>query len=132
MNEEREKKYRKEFDDYRIQSRQKKEIEDKLDKIKERVAAMLHEDKINTVSTNLDIGEQWTALYQPRVTNSTDLKLLMETVGSKKYSEIVTPKESTSLYIKKAGKEKKSSLTNEMPVNDPSAKLNIPDGTILS
>jgi hypothetical protein len=129
----REKKYRDQFDEYRLLNRQKGEIEDRMDKIKERVAGMLHEDKTNEKIVDLASGEKWKAAYQTTSRASTDLKALMEIVGPKTYSELVTQKESTFLTIRKAGKEKKdSSLMNSKPVEDDITRPFVPTGTVLS
>ena len=129
----REKEYRENYEKYRILNRQKGEIEDQMDKVKEHVAGMLHEDKCNEKIAELSNGESWKAAYQTTSRSTTDLKLLMETVGPSKYSEIVTPKESTFLTIRKAGKEKKdASILNAKPVEDDLNKPFIPTGTVLS
>ena len=105
----------------------------RMDKIKERVAGMLHEDQINEKITELSNGEKWKGTYQSASRTTTDLKMLMETVGPAKYSQIVSQKESTFLTIRKAGKEKKkASLTNVKPVEEDDVKPFIPTGTILS
>jgi len=132
-NFQREKKYREEYEKYRLLSRQVKEIETQMDKIKEGVAIMLHEDKSNEKIVGLSNGENWKAAYQTTSRSNTDLKLLMETVGPNKYSEIVTSKDSTFLTIRKAGKEKKdTSLMNAKPVEDNINKPGIPIGMVLS
>jgi hypothetical protein len=129
----REKKYREEYEEYRTLNRQKAEIETRMDKVKERVAGMLHEDKTNEKIIELSNGEPWTGKYQSQSRANTDLKLLMETVGPSKYSEIVTQKETTFLTIRKAGKEKKdASLVNAKPVEEDINKPFVPTGTVLS
>jgi hypothetical protein len=130
---EKETKYRNNFDEYRILSRQAKEIADRMDAIKERIAIMLHEDRINEKILPLANGENWKAGYQTTTRQNTDLKLLMEMLGPTRYAEVVTPKESTYLTIKKAGKEKKdtSKLTSK-PVEESDGMPDIPTGTMLS
>jgi len=129
----REKKYREEYEQYRLYNRQKAEIEANMDKIKERVATMLHEDKANEKIVELSNGEKWTGKYQSQSRASTNLVALMELVGPKSYGEIVTQKETTFLTIKKAGKEKKdASLTTAKPVEDEIDKPFVPMGTVLS
>jgi hypothetical protein len=130
---EREKPYRESYEEYRILNRQKSEIEERMDKIKERVAGMLHEDKINERIVDLSSGEKWKAAYQTTARSTTDLKALMELIGPKSYSEIVTQKESTFLTIRKAGKEKKdTTMINSKPVEDDVNKPFIPGGIVLS
>lgn len=128
----REKKYREEFEEYRLLNRQKTEIEARMEKVKERVAGMLHEDKTNEKIIEIANGEKWKGTYQTTSRTVTDLKLLMEVVGPRKYDEIVSQKPTTFLTIRKAGKEKKdSSLVNSKPVDD-DEKSFIPTGTVLS
>ncbi len=130
---EREKQYRENYDEYRLLNRQKGEIEDRMDKVKEHIAGMLHEDQTNEKIVDLSNGEKWKAAYQTTSRSTTDLKLLMETVGPSKYSEIVTQKESTFITIRKAGKEKKeASILNARPVEDNLVKPFVPTGTVLS
>ncbi len=129
----REKKYREEYEQYRLYNRQKAEIETNMDKIKERVATMLHEDKANEKIVELSNGEKWTGKYQSQSRVSINLVALMDLVGPKSYGEIVTQKETTFLTIKKAGKEKKEvSLTTAKPVEDKIDKAFVPMGTVLS
>lgn len=128
----REKQYREEFEEYRLMNKQKSEIETRMDKIKERVAGMLHEDQINEKIAELSNGERWKGTYQSTSRTVTDLKMLMETVGPAKYGQIVSQKESTFLTIRKAGKEKKEALTNIKPVDNDEIKPLIPTGTVLS
>jgi len=129
----REKQYRENYEEYRLLNRQKGEIEDRMDKVKECIAGMLHEDQTNEKVVDLSNGEKWKAAYQTTARSTTDLKLLMETVGPSKYSEIVTQKESTFLTIRKAGKEKKdSSILNAKPVEDNINKPFVPGGIVLS
>lgn len=129
----REKEYRESFEEYRLLNKQKTEIEARMDKVKEKVATMLHEDKANEKIIELSNGEKWKGTYQSSSRSVTDLKLLMETVGQRKYSEIVSQKESTFLTIRKAGKEKTdNTLVNSKPVDDDSVKPSIPAGTVLS
>lgn len=131
-NFQREKKYREEFEEYRLLNRQKTEIEARMEKVKERVAGMLHEDKVNEKIIEIANGERWKGTYQTTSRTVTDLKLLMEVVGPRKYDEIVSQKPTTFLTIRKAGKEKKdSSLVNSKPVDD-DEKSFIPTGTVLS
>ena len=128
----REEKYRKIIERYRELNRQKTEIEDAMNNIKEEAAQMLHEDKINEKVVELSDGEEWKAGYQSSSRSNADLKVLMEIVGPQKYDQIVTNKTSTFLVIKKAGKKKKSkSLTSTKPVEDSDNHF-IPDGIILS
>ena len=104
-----------------------------MDKVKEKIAGMLHEDQTNEKIVDLSNGEKWKAAYQTTARSTTDLKLLMETVGPKTYGEIVTQKPSTFLTIRKAGKEKKdTTLIHEKPVEDDINKPFIPIGTVLS
>ncbi|MFA7202511.1 MAG: hypothetical protein WC188_02195 [Candidatus Caldatribacteriota bacterium] len=123
--------YRDEIKEFKSLSNQKKEIESRMDLIKEKVAKYLHEDKINEKIVELEDGEKWKANYQTTSRNSTDLVALMELVGPTKYHEIVTQKESTFLVIKKAGKEKKSKFVNEKPI-DNEKNPQIPTGMMLS
>lgn len=125
----REKEYKDVYEQYRLYAQQKSEIEDNIDRVKKRVAAMLHEDKMNEKVIVLSNGEKWVGKYQSQTRSSTDLAALMELVGPEDYSKIVTLKEITFLTIKKAGKDKKN-LTNEKPVEDKTHF--IPIGTILS
>jgi len=126
------KKYREQYEEYRLLNKQKNEIEDRMNKVKERVAGMLHEDKINENIVEISNGEKWKATYQTQSRTTTDLKALMEIIGPKKYGEIVSQKESTFLTIRKAGKEKKeNSLINAKPVEDMDKPL-IPTGIVLS
>jgi len=129
----REKKYREEFEEYKLLAKQKAEIETRMDKIKENVAVLLHEDKVNEKIVELSTGERWKGAYQSTSRTNTDLKALMELIGPTKYSEIVTQKESTFLTIRKAGKVKADkTLLNEKPVEDNSNKPFIPNGLVLS
>lgn len=129
----RDKQYREQFDEYKLLNRQKGEIEDRMDKVKELVAGMLHEDQTNEKIVDLPSGEKWKAAYQTTSRTSTDLKALMELIGPKSYAEIVTQKESTFLTIRKAGKEKKdASILNAKPVEDDVNKPFIPGGIVLS
>lgn len=129
----REKQYQNQFEEYRILGRQKNEIEAKMDKVKENVAGMLHEDQSNEQIVELSNGERWKGAYQTTTKSSTDLKLLMETVGPKTYGEIVTQKPSTFLTIRKAGKEKKdTTLIHEKPVENDINKPFVPGGIVLS
>ncbi|HQF37143.1 MAG TPA: hypothetical protein PLL26_05915 [Candidatus Dojkabacteria bacterium] len=129
----REKKYREEYEEYKLLNKQKNEIEARMDKIKERVAAMLHEDKINEKIVELSNGEKWKGAYQTTSRTVTDLKMLMEIVGPGKYSEIVSQKETIFLTIRKAGKEKKDTLlTSTKPIEDNNVKPFVPTGTVLS
>jgi uncharacterized protein YydD (DUF2326 family) len=126
------KKYREQYEEYRLLNNQKNEIEGRMNKVKERVAGMLHEDMINEKIVELSNGEEWTGRYQSQSRSSTNLVALMELVGPKSYGEIVTQKETTFLTIRKAGKEKKeNSLINAKPVEDMDKPL-IPTGIVLS
>jgi len=126
------KKYREQYEEYRLLNNQKNEIEGRMNKVKERVAGMLHEDMINEKIVELSNGEEWTGRYQSQFRSSTNLVALMELVGPKSYGEIVTQKETTFLTIRKAGKEKKeNSLINAKPVEDMDKPL-IPTGIVLS
>ena len=128
-----EKKYREELEEYRLLNRQKSEIEDRMDKIKENIATLLHNDKINEKVVDLSNGEKWKATYQTNSRTTTDLKMLMEMIGPSRYSEIVSQKESTFLTIRKAGKDKKDvSLTSSKPVEDKEIRPDIPTGIMLS
>ncbi len=127
------KKYREEYEEYRLLNKQKKEIEERMDKVKERVAVMLHADKLNESIVELSNGEKWKATYQTTSRSVTDLKVLMEVVGPRKYDEIVSQKESTFLTIRKDGKKKtENSLLTAKPVEDEINKPLIPTGTVLS
>ena len=131
-DQEKDKKYRDKYEKYRIFSKQKSEIEDSMNSIKEEVAQMLHEDKMNEKIIKLQDGEEWKATYQSKTTTTTDLKALMEMLGPQRYGEVVGEKISTFLVIKKAGKKKRDdSLTSSKPV-DEKYNMNIPTGTILS
>ena len=126
------KKYRENFEQYRLLNLQKNEIEAKMDIIKEEVAQMLHRDKINEKIIELSNGEKWKGAYQTTVRTVTDLKALMEMIGPQRYNQIVSEKPSTFLTIRKSGKKKRDdSLVNSKPVQDEEKPL-IPSGTILS
>ncbi len=126
------KKYRENFEQYRLLNLQKNEIEAKMDIIKEEVAQMLHRDKINEKIIELSNGETWKGAYQTTVRTVTDLKALMEMIGPQRYNQIVSEKPSTFLTIRKSGKKKRDdSLVNSKPVQDEEKPL-IPSGTILS
>jgi len=130
----RDKEYRENFEKYRSFSKQKAEIDALMNEIKESVAKLLHEDKINEKIVELANGEKWKGIYQSRSTSVTDLKALMEMVGPQRYGQIVTDKTSTFLSIRKAGKEKQKadSLVGSKPVEDDNIKPFVPGGTILS
>ena len=127
------KKYRENFEKYRVFSKQKAEIEANMDSIKEEVARMLHEDQINEKIVELSNGEEWKGTYQSTSRTVTDLKALMEMIGPQRYGQIVSNKQTTFLTIRKSGKRKKDdSLITTKPVDDDNSKPFIPDGTILS
>ncbi len=110
-----------------------KEVDEKKDLIRQKVAEYLHQDKINEIDVKLENGENWFCGYQTTSRTSTDLKLLLEYVGPSRYSEIVTEKPSTFLVIRKASKAKsESKLLSEKPVNDEPTQPIVPTGVILS
>ena len=117
---------------YRLLKAREGEIEEELKTMKEAFGAHLHEIQANELDVELSDGEKWRMVYQTAERSSTDLKLLMEYVGARKYDEIVTMKESVSLYVKKAPKEKKSSVTNVKPVEDEVRIPNVPRGAMLA
>jgi len=131
-NFQREKQYREELEAYRLLNKQKSDIESRMDEIKSRIAAMMHEDKINDKTVELSNGEEWTVAYQTTTRTSTDLKLLLEIVGPKVYDEIITQKSSTFMVIRKAGKKKKDINVHTKPVEDEVIVPTVPNGTILS
>jgi len=103
-----------------------------MDDIKNEIADLMHDDKINKKEVILSNGDKWTAAYQESSRKSTDLKLLMEVVGPVKYSEIVSSTSSVFLVIRKSKKSKKSNKTQESPIDDDNIIPIIPDGMILS
>ena len=117
---------------FRLLKSRESEIKEELDTMKEAFGAHLHEIQANELDVELSDGEKWRMVYQTAERSSTDLKLLMEYVGARKYDEIVTMKESVSLYVKKAPKEKKSSVTNVKPVEDEVRIPNVPRGAMLA
>jgi hypothetical protein len=126
------KKYRENFEKYRMFSKQKAEIEANMDSIKEEVARMLHEDQVNEKIVELSNGEEWKGTYQSTSRTVTDLKALMEMIGPQRYGQIVSNKQTTFLTIRKAGRKKKDEeLTSTKPVNDDSKPF-VPDGIVLS
>jgi len=127
----RDKKYRENFERYRSFSKQKAEIEANMDSIKEEVATLLHEDKLNEKITELASGEEWKGAYQTTTRQSTDYKMLLEMIGVKNFEQIVTNKETTFLTIRKSGKKKINEKLKNKPVED-NNDLNIPNGIVLS
>ena len=99
------KKYRENFEKYRMFSKQKAEIEANMDSIKEEVARMLHEDQVNEKIVELSNGEEWKGIYQSTSRTVTDLKALMEMIGPQRYGQIVSNKQTTFLTIRKAGRK---------------------------
>lgn len=116
---------------YREINKKAKELDERKDMIRQKIAELLHRDKENKKEIQLEDGENWFCGYQTTTKSSTDLKLLLEYVGPHKYTEIVTEKEITFLSIRKAGKTKDVILT-EKPVEDTLSKPLIPSGTILA
>ncbi len=124
--------YIKLVEEYRIIIDKIKKLEEEKEKLRQRGAELLHQDKINRKEIQLPDGENWLCGYQTTTKTSTDLKLLLEYVGPAKYSEIVTEKESTFLTIRKLGKSKtKDNLTTQKPVEEENEPL-IPSGVILT
>lgn len=118
---------------YREINKKVKELEEKKDIIRQKIAEMLHRDKENKKEIQLENGENWSCGYQTITKPSVDLKLLLEYVGPHKYVELVTDKESTFISIRKAGKSKtKDVILTEKPVEDTLSKPLIPSGTILA
>ncbi|MDD4081781.1 MAG: hypothetical protein PHD05_00205 [Sphaerochaetaceae bacterium] len=123
--------YEKLFEEYTHLHRQKDRISETMNEIKEKIAQLMHEDKINIKDVTLENGENWCAAYQNAARNSTDLKLLMEVVGPLKYNEIVSTSNSTFLVIRKKKKTRKSEKSQERPIDDDITPI-IPPGMILS
>ena len=126
------KKLQEKLERYRILKDKVSEIEEEMKTLKEEFGTHLHEIQENQLDIALSDGETWRLVYQTSERTSTDLKLLMEYVGARKYDEIVSKNEITSLYIKKAPKEKKSSVTNVKPIEDDVKIPNVPKGSILA
>lgn len=92
-----------------------------LDKIaqdaRELIANKMHEYEVNELIVDID-GIKYKCAYQNTTRKNVDFTILMEEVGPHKFNEIVNEKESTSLYIKTAPKEKNSSKTSQAPAPD--------------
>lgn len=126
------KKLQEKLENYRNLKDEADSIKKKMDLIKEEIGGHLHAVSLNQLDIDLSDGEKWRMVYQTSERASTDLKLLMEYVGAKKYDEIVTMNPSVSLYIRKAPKEKTSSKVNTKPVDDEFKMPTIPRGSVLA
>lgn len=101
--------------------------------IKENLGLLLHSEQINEKIIKLNEEESWKCGYKTVEKSSVNYSLLMETIGSIKYKEIVSKNPSTFLEIRKAPKTK-STFSTTKPINDVDEKIKniIPDGLILS
>jgi hypothetical protein len=105
-------------------------IDEKMKQLKEDVAELMHEDVVNEKIIEVD-GVNIQCIYQDRESQSCNYNLLLETVGQNLYSQIVSKKKSTALYIKKAPKGKKKdpdTKSKSSPLQDD--KLTVPTAQI--
>jgi hypothetical protein len=113
---------------YNIIKEQEDQLREKRDGIKEDIATLMHEDKTNDITIDVD-GIAFRVFYQGRTSKRTDYKVLYEIVGPQKYGEIVTENQSSFLSVRKAKKGDQSGLTHKAP-NGNNKKLIPPAGTL--
>jgi arsenate reductase-like glutaredoxin family protein len=104
---------------------------------RKKLAALMHEDKINEKLIIMDDGEPWRAYYQDRKTSTLNEEELIQLIGQSKFDSLFSTKKTTSLTVRKAAADKtdNASKTSQKPV-DVDSILNqkpiVPGGSILS
>jgi hypothetical protein len=104
---------------------------------RKKLAALMHEDKINEKLVIMDDGTPWRAYYQDRKTTDLNEEELIKLIGQTRYDSLITTKTTTSLTVRKAAEDKtdNASKTSQKPV-DVDSILNqkpiVPGGSILS
>jgi hypothetical protein len=100
---------------------QLKDLKEKADGIKEDIAKLMHQDKINEKLVDVD-SIKYRVFYQGRTNKKVDYNNLYETVGPHKYKEIVTESQSEFLSIRKAPLHAQDKLTHNAPNGNKGSK----------
>ena len=102
---------------YDVIKEQIEQLEKKKEELRDKIATEMHKQGLNEVSIrNSNNDNVWKCEYQSRTSRTTNYNKLMEFVGPEKYHEVVTTKESTSLYIRQQkNKTEKSELSGKAP-----------------
>jgi len=100
--------------------------------IKEKIAIIMHQRKVNQLLLTDSEDQNWEIRYQSSNRKKVDYTVLFNQVGHDVYNQIVTETPSTSLFIRKEKvKKTKTALSNESPVDlGPNPDLVVPTGVI--
>jgi len=100
--------------------------------IKEKIAIIMHQRKVNQLLLTDSEDQNWEIRYQSSNRKKVDYTALFNQVGHDVYNQIVTETPSTSLFIRKEKvKKTKTALSNESPVDlGPNPDLVVPTGVI--
>lgn len=113
-----------------------KSISNEADKsqkeIRQEVAKILHENKVNFVVIEDQYGTFWKPQYNKVKRTKIDYELLSKSLSKELYNEIVQKEEHDQFKIAKASKKdiQQTDLTEQAPVKQPSNEDDLPTGEL--
>lgn len=118
--------------EYNKVSAEAETLKEEKDKLKEHLAKIMHEVKVNELSETDNLGKTWNLKFLEKTRRSTDYVVLAEIISNEDFNRVIETSKYTYLDIR-SSKKKKNSLTTIAPVDIESTentKPNIPIGEI--